>query len=264
MAQRDGALVGVASAMAQPWHPRFLLADVMVHESARRRGIGSTLLAALRQAIEKAGSTPLFAQIRPDSPGARPFAARQGFRLLMRSRQWRLDIESPRTRAWWQRALRGHHGYRIVAGVDPADPRFGAAIRDLYDWMHRRWNPLGSISAEQVGQAFGPNVVEGSALLAFRGATVVGVGSLSKTPSLPSMLPFLSMVGATLEDLPRARELTAHLAALCVERAASIGAGLEAEADDAHRDLAAELESLPFEDRRELVQLSDAARPEVR
>jgi hypothetical protein len=250
--------------MAQSWHPRFLLADVAVRESARRQRVGSTLLTALRQRIETVGSTPLFAQIRPDWPGARPFAARHGFRHLMRSRQWRLDLESPRTRAWWQRAQRGDHGYRIVAGVDPADPRFGAAIRDLYDWMHRRWNPLGSVSAAQFGQAFGPNVVEGSALLALHGTTVVGVGSLSRTRLLPAMLPFLSMVGATREDLPRARELTAHLAALCVERAASIGAGLEAEADDAHRDLAAELEALPFEDRRELLQLSDAARPEAR
>ncbi len=71
---------------------------------------------------------------------------------------------------------------------------------------------------------------------------------------MPSMRPFISMVGPTDPNLPRAAELTAHLAALCVERARALGQGLEAEADDAHVALGGVLERLPSIETNQLLQ----------
>jgi hypothetical protein len=138
--------------------------------------------------------------------------------------------------------------------VDSDDPRVGQAIRDLYDWMHAGWNPMGPVSAAQVGAAFGPDIVPGSAALAFRGDTIAGVANLLRTPGMPTMRPFVSMVGVTNPEIPRVAQLTEHLAAHSFERARTLGIGLEAEADDAHVHLALALERLPALETDQLLQ----------
>jgi GNAT superfamily N-acetyltransferase len=255
VAEQNGTIVGVGSAMGMPWHPGVLLTDVMVLESARRRGTGTALLARVRTEARSAGDQRLFGQIRPDWEGAGAFAKARGFTMVMRSRMWRFDPDEPSIRSWTDRVSHADHGYRIEAGVDPADPRVGKAIRDLYDWMHASWNPLGPVSAAQFSATFGPRIIAGSAVLAYRADAVAGVATLLRSPSMPSMRPFISMVGPTDPKLPRAAELTGHLAALCFERARALGQGLEAEADDAHVALAAELERLPSIATNELLQL---------
>lgn len=255
VAEQNGAVVGVGSAMGMAWHPRVLLTDVMVTEGARRRGIGTALLEQVRAEARSADQRKLFSQIRPSSTGARAFAQARGFRHLMRSRMWRFDPDDPTIRAWGDRAMEGDHGYRIDAAVESTDPRMGGAIRDLYDWMHADWNPLGPVSASEFSATFGPQILPGSAVLAFRGDTVVGVGNLLRSPSMPTMRPFISMVGPTDRDLPRAAQLTAHLAALCFGRARALGQGLEAEADDANAALGGVLERLPSVETNELLQL---------
>lgn len=255
VADQDGTVVGVGSAIGMPWHPRILLTDVMVAEAMRRRGIGTALLEQVRTEGRSAADRKLFSQIRPSSAGALAFANARGFRNVMRSRMWRFDPDDPAIRAWAEKAIVGAHGYRIEAVVESTDPRVGRAIRDLYEWMHAGWNPLGPVSAAEFSATFGPRIIPGSAVLAFRGDSVVGVANLLRAPTMPTMRPFISMVGPTDPKLPRAAELTAHLAALCIERARALGQGVEAEADDANIALGGVLERLPSIERNELLQL---------
>ncbi len=161
VADQDGGVVGVGSAIGMPWHPRIVLADVMVAEAVRRRGIGTALLAQVRTEARSAGNQKLFSQIRPNSVGGRAFAEARGFRHVMRSRMWRFDPDDPAIRAWADRAMEGAHGYRIDDAVESTNPRVGSAIRDLYDWMHADWNPLGPVSASEVSAAFGPQIIPG-------------------------------------------------------------------------------------------------------
>ena len=90
--------------------------------------------------------------------------------------------------------------------------------------------------------------------IAFRGDTIAGVANLLRTPGMPTMRPFVSMVGVTNPEIPRVAELTEHLAAHSFERARTLGIGLEAEADDAHVHLALALERLPALETDQLLQ----------
>jgi len=254
VAEEGDSLVGVGSAIGMPWHPGVVLADIMVAEPARRRGTGSALLERVRAEVRSVGSQKLCSQLRPHATAGRAFATARGLRMVMRSRFWRFDPEDPAIRDWIGRATKLDHGYRVDASVSSADPRVGQSIRDLYDWMHAGWNPMGPISAAQVGAAFGPNIVPGSVALAFQGDMVAGIANLSRSAGMPTMRPFVSMVGVTNPKLLKAAELTAHLAAHSFERARTLGLGLEAEADDAHVYLAAALERLPSVDTDQLLQ----------
>jgi GNAT superfamily N-acetyltransferase len=254
VAEERGSIVGVGSAIGMPWHPSVVLADVMVEETARRRGTGTALLERVRAEVRSVGNQRLCSQLRPHATAGKAFAAARGLRMVMRSRFWQFEPADARILAWIERASQSTHGYRILPNVDSADPRVGPAIRDLYDWMHAGWNPMGPISAAQVGAAFAPDIVPGTAALAFRGDKVIGVANLLRTPGMPTMRPFVSMVGVTNPELPHAAELTAHLAALSFEQARVLGIGLEAEADDAHVHLAAALERLPAVATNQLLQ----------
>lgn len=255
VAEEGGTIIGVGSAMEMSWHPHVRLADVMVGESARRRRVGSALLEGVREQVRAAGNEKLFGQIRPNSPGGREFAEARGFTMIMRSRFWRFDPADPAIRAWTQQATRLNHGYRVEP-VPATDPRVAQAIHDLYTWMHAGWNPLGPVSVATFEKSFGPNIVPGSAFLALREGIVAGVSNLSRSPSMPSMRPFVSMVGVTDPALPDAPALTSHLAALAFERAHALGKGLEAEADDAHVHLGDVLARLPSIGTDQLLQFA--------
>jgi GNAT superfamily N-acetyltransferase len=86
-----GAVLGVAAAQASQHHPGSVPVGVLVGPASRRRGVGSALLVAVREAIEGFVPPPLWSTVDSRDPAGVGFAAARGFRPLLRYGVWRLD-----------------------------------------------------------------------------------------------------------------------------------------------------------------------------
>ncbi len=91
VAEADGVVIGVATAAPSRHHPGSVPVGVLVEPARRRRGVGTALLAAVRQAIDEFNPPPLWTTVDGRDPAAVGFAAAHGFELVLRYRMWRLD-----------------------------------------------------------------------------------------------------------------------------------------------------------------------------
>jgi GNAT superfamily N-acetyltransferase len=98
MARLDGADAGIALLTRFPWagEPGLLEGDVRVVPQARRRGVGSALLAAVLASARDRGATMLDGSYLDDEPDARAFAEQHGFVPHDRMRRVALEVaEAP-------------------------------------------------------------------------------------------------------------------------------------------------------------------------
>lgn len=81
-AYRDGALIGVAMGYLERWYsgPHFYLKEMFVRPSRQRRGVGTTLLEALLDALDGESVERVYLLTMRDGP-ARAFYESYGFRL---------------------------------------------------------------------------------------------------------------------------------------------------------------------------------------
>jgi GNAT superfamily N-acetyltransferase len=84
-------VVGVGSAAASRQHPGSAPVAVVVSPRRRRNGIGSALLAAVREEIAGFAPPPLWSTVDSRDPAAAGFAAAHGFGPVSRYGMWRLD-----------------------------------------------------------------------------------------------------------------------------------------------------------------------------
>ena len=137
VAELDGAPVGVAVLFESHWHPQRLWVSAEVAETHRRHGIGTTLLASLRERCRTDGR-PLRAKVFSPSAGA-AFAAAQGFQRIQRSRTFRLegrDLPAP---------LDSDLKVEMPASVNDA----AEAFRQFYVTTHD-WDPPGPITVDDI------------------------------------------------------------------------------------------------------------------
>lgn len=96
LAELDGRPVGAASVgrifMLPPAFDG-LWATLNVRETARRRGIGSRLLAVVSERAWAAGKTSLHIPVNDDRPASVEFLVRRGFSEYERARMVRLDLD---------------------------------------------------------------------------------------------------------------------------------------------------------------------------
>jgi GNAT superfamily N-acetyltransferase len=137
VAELDGVPVGAAVLFESHWHPQRLWVSVEVAEAHRRRGIGTTLLASVRERSRPDGR-PLRAKVFIPSAGA-VFAAAHGFQPIQRSRTFRLE----------------HRALPLPSDVDlqvemPASVDDAAdAFRQFYVTTHD-WDPPGPITIDDI------------------------------------------------------------------------------------------------------------------
>src|SRR5204862_2935270 len=137
VAARDGEPVGAAVAFAPRWHAQRLWISVEVAAAHRRQGGGTALLEAVRERCRSDGR-PLRAKAFARSP-ASAFAAARGFRVIQRSRTFRLDATGSSPDA----SLR-------VEGPAPAAAA-AIAFRDFYLSSHA-WDPPGPMTVDDIAR----------------------------------------------------------------------------------------------------------------
>lgn len=126
-----------------------------VHPDFRRRGIGTSLLAAVVEVARKDGRTLLGVSAKEESAGAVFLAAagaenRQRVRI---SRMQTTDIDVDLMRTWVARARERAPGYALVAWDDPCPEELLAQFADVVDVMNTA--PLDDLDAED--EHYGPD-----------------------------------------------------------------------------------------------------------
>jgi GNAT superfamily N-acetyltransferase len=145
VAEADGEPVGSAVAFVPRWHAQRVWISVEVADGRRREGIGSALLEAVRERCRSDGR-PLRGKVFAGSPAA-AFADARGFKVIQRSRTFRLD-----------------NGEAVSAGEfvieAPAAPSAAAAaFRDFYVSSHN-WDPPGPMTIEDIMETHIAEAVE--------------------------------------------------------------------------------------------------------
>jgi GNAT superfamily N-acetyltransferase len=153
VAEIDGEPVGSAVAFAPRWHAQRVWASVEVAAAHRRRGIGTALLEAVRERCRSDGR-PLRGKVFAGSPAA-AFAAAHDFKLIQRSRIFRLDQAD------------GAAGGRFVVEMPASPSAAAAAFRDFYISSHD-WDPPGEMSVGDINET---HIAEAVDLIVVRSAT---------------------------------------------------------------------------------------------
>ena len=221
VAETDDGPVGVATVFATRWHPERLWVGIEVAPARRCSGVGAALVLAAKETARSAGR-PLRAKVLAGSPGAH-FAEAHGFRVLQRSRTFRLRPPP---------AVVGEDP-EFVVDTDAAPDAVASAFLQFYVRTHA-WDPPGKIGAADVRRS---HVDDAVARLLVRDTddSVLAVGCLyDETDGL------LLSGGATRDD-PRAGPATRALLEASAALARNLGQDLLVEADDAASEVVDEL-----------------------
>jgi GNAT superfamily N-acetyltransferase len=222
VAELDGEPIGVVTVFSPRWHAERLWGGVEVGPAHRRCGVGTVLLRAARELSIRDGR-PLRGKVFAGSIGAR-FADAHGFRVLQRSRTFRLSGPAPRATA---------ADLRIDAA--PTSDRLAAAFRDFYVRSHE-WDPAGDMSAADIRRT---HVDEATAamLVLNREGTVLAAGCIYNEDG-----DLLLSGGPTAADHDQARSATGALIDAARAYASGQGRPLLVEADDSPPQVVAELQ----------------------
>jgi GNAT superfamily N-acetyltransferase len=263
VAERDARVVAAACATVNAHHPSRFTLRLNVAPGDRQCGIGSALLAQIRAATREDGR-PLQVHVQASDGDSLRFAVRRGFRTLIRVRTGVIDTVDPRVLRWVQAMARPPSGIRLVP-LDHADcpasrDDCAVVLDDCYVDAHAWDPPSPQSTGERRDHFLAEDVVPGSAVCAYDGDALAGVGVLIMPPlQEDSDAWYLCDVGVTGQGRPHARQLTAALAAHCLAHAARSGRRVEFEVDDSHAHLWVALETLPTVACDELLILADGA-----
>jgi GNAT superfamily N-acetyltransferase len=220
VAETDGRPVAVATVFASRWHPERLWVGVEVAPAHRRRGVGTALLQAAKDASRHAGR-PLRGKVFAGSPGAL-FAEAHGFRVLQRSRTFSLG---PPLR------VASELGFLVETAATP--DAVASAFLEFYARTHT-WDPPGEIGAADVRQSHVDDAVA-TLLVREADASVVAVGCLYDEAE------GLVLSGGATHDHPRAGPATGVLLEASAACAEARGQDLLVEVDDAAFEVVSEL-----------------------
>ena len=196
VAEREGEPVGAAVAFSPRWHGLRVWVSVEVAANHRRCGIGTTLLEAVRERC-RADGRPLRGKVFAESPASR-FAARQGFKVLQRSRTFRVETAP----------VPASNDFVVEEALEPA--LAAAAFRDFYLSSHD-WDPPGPMTVADITQT---HIAEATGTIVIRsaGGEPLAVGCLfdedgdvllSGGPPEPTDPQAGAAVAALLDSSPR-------------------------------------------------------------
>lgn len=135
-------LAGVASVASNRVHAGRLSCAVEVAPRYRRRGVGRTLLGAVRAL---APSMPVAGKVRPGTPAHR-FAAAQGAMIYQRCPGIELDPRHNAVRTW-ATGNPARAPLQVSTMVDLGRDRVAAAFVEQYLWVHEVWSPVTAVDA---------------------------------------------------------------------------------------------------------------------
>ena len=175
VAELDRDLVGVGTVLASPRHPTFSFFTAVVAPEHRRCGIGSALLDELRRGWDR---RPLLARVRETDEAGIAFLRADRFILRMRSRSVNVDPADADVVSWIEKQ-------QPIALERPASrAEIARAHEQAYRRVHANWAPTPERPLEESLRVFcGEGWLPDSALLAYDGEQIVGVGSFIGAPS---------------------------------------------------------------------------------
>ena len=193
-AELAGRVVGWAEARHSPdqFHPDKYRLELEVDPTARRRGVGTALYAAIEGALRARGAVSLRASAREDAAACLAFLACRGFVEVGRAWESWLDVPSFDARQFAGAEERvAAQGIRIGSLAERP-----TALRELYElYLHCErdapsLDPRTPIGFEQfVGQYVDtPLAIPEATLLAFEGDRLVGLSVAQRHPSRPDVL----------------------------------------------------------------------------
>lgn len=230
---RDDEIVGVGTLLANARHPSRYFVVVVVASDARRRGVGSKLLADL---MGRGDGRPLLARVRETDTVGMAFLRARGFNILMRSRVGVVDPRDPNVQAW-------------IAATPPSlietsTPRDELAIAHeaAYAAEHARWSPTTERPPEESLRLFcGESWLPTTARVVRRDSRIAAVAGLHGPPLAPSAAELFLIAGSATGDATALRAVVAAE----LDLAQTLGAFISIEADDANAHLSQILDELP-------------------
>jgi GNAT superfamily N-acetyltransferase len=244
-----GEVHGAATLIESTLHPKMLWAAVNVAPRWQRRGLGSALYDAL---CSLSDGRPWLVKLTLRDEAGTSFLEKRGFYSprSVRSIMGVLDPRKESVRQWLERLPRDVPGYTFLSLGDPENPatlrdvaRVQAAVyRQYHAWNLPTEEPLGSALAHYCG----PNVLAGSNLCVFEGATLIGAANLFRHPlGSEGGEAYLAHIGVVGKEGLQVQELTAALIRRSLEWAGAAGFRVRFEADEAYAPHHALYQSAP-------------------
>jgi GNAT superfamily N-acetyltransferase len=230
---RDDEVVGAGTLLASARHPSRYFAVVLVAPNARRRGVGSTLLAEL---VGLGDGRPLLARVREADTAGKAFLRTRGFNVLMRSRVGVVDPRDPHVQAWIAATPPG-----LIESSISRD-ELAVAHEAAYAAEHARWSPTTERPLEESLRLFcGESWLPATARAVRREGRIAAVGALHGPPLAPSAAELFLIAGSATGDATALRAVVAAE----LDLAQTLGASISIEADDANAHLSPILVELP-------------------
>lgn len=222
---RGDEIVGAGTLLANARHPSRYFVVVLVAPEARRRGVGSKLLAEL---VGLGDGRPLLARVREVDTAGLAFLRARGFNVLMRSRVGVVDPHHPHVQAW-------------IAATPPSliessTPRAEMAIAHeaAYAAEHARWSPTTARPLEESLRLFcGESWLPTAARVVRREGRIAAVAGLHGPPLAPSEAELFLIAGSATGDATALRAVVAAE----LDLAQTLGVAISIEADDANAHL---------------------------
>jgi GNAT superfamily N-acetyltransferase len=236
----DGAVCGAGTIFQSSYHPAYPYVVINLSLAAQRQGIGTALLAELRQF---APGRRLTARALLGDTAGMNFLCKHGFAVVVHNSTGLLDPNQPAVRHWMEQLPAAVDGFAINAW----EPRSGVTPLDLarcheavYAQFHA-WNPPAALSDEAVRtRFFGEDVLDRTTLCVTQGDALCGAASLIRNPlavggagARPEA--YLVHIGIRGVAEAAAGALTAALIRHSLASAARLGYTVRFEADDTYR-----------------------------
>ncbi len=244
---RDDEIVGVGTLLANARHPSRYFVVVVVASEARRRGVGSRLLADL---MGLGDGRPLLARVRETDTAGMAFLRARGFSVLLRSRVGVVDPQDACVQAWIAATPPS-----LIESSTPRD-ELAVAHEAAYAAEHAHWSPTTRRPLEESLRLFcGESWLPATARTVRSEGRIAAVAGLHGPPLAPSAAELFLIAGSATGDATALRAVVAAE----LDLAQSLGAVISIEADDANAELSQILDELPVSMEPTLLLLSTDA-----
>lgn len=250
VATEAGRLIGVSTLSPPSRHPhRFVAVDVA--EPARRQGVGSALLAEIR---ESSGGSPLVSRLRPWDHASNRFFDAHGFPLVERAVSCVVDPQDPPIHEWIESTLSGvDESTRLVEPSDRLSIEQTAEV--LARWYENThwWSPPRPFTTEEATRVFVQPAIPGSLVSIEVLGRIVGGALLMDDPfGQEPDLAHLVFAGGPPEEAVDGKRMVTMLYVEMLRRAASMSKRVRFEVSNNHSGGWLAIPEMPVEARPEL------------
>ncbi|HHW82461.1 MAG TPA: GNAT family N-acetyltransferase [Actinomycetales bacterium] len=205
----DGSILGFAYRFRSQMHPTRYWATVRVREDARRKGLGTLLLAEIAKSREN--PFPFYIRVREDNP-ALEWARTLGGKVFQENPPMEIPLNDVANLEWLRQLPDAPEGVQIVSAAELDHETVLNAFLDTYRWVHEDWSA--PASREIVESVYGADLHDDLdrdiSSFAVRGLGTPEQEVLAGIYTFPESSTALDAVGETVaRDTPDADQIMA-------------------------------------------------------